>query len=284
MLRTKIAALLATTSLLAALPASADPLPGKHPLLNKRFTVSLGGFFPDVDSKVRLDATNFDLGTEIDFENELGLEESKNVWWANLRWRISRRNNLEFEWNQLKRDAFVAATTREYQIEDTVIQAGGAIDSKFDIDLVRLTYGYSLIRNDEAELQFQAGLHLADIAVQLGLTGALSIDGEAFVDSVSTEQEEVTAPLPHFGGNFTYAFNEQFGMNAHLIGFAIEIDDIEGSIVDAGLTAQYNFTDTIGVGAGVRYFQVDVEASNDDLRGQFEFDYLGPLVYVNAAF
>ena len=284
MLPRKLASLLAASTLLAVSAAGADPLPGKHPLLNKRFTVSVGGFFPDIDSKVRLDATNGNIGTEIDFENELGLEESKDVWWANLRWRISRRNNLEFEWNQLNREAFVAATTREYQIEDTVIQAGGAIESVFDIDLVRLTYGYSLIRNDEAELQFQAGLHLADIAVQLGLTGALSIDGEPFVESVSTEQEDVTAPLPHFGGNFTYAFNEKFGMYAHIIGFALEIDDIEGSIVDTGLTVQYNFTDTIGVGAGVRYFNVDVEASDEDLRGQFEFEYFGPLVYVNAAF
>jgi len=270
--------------LLASTALSAGQLPGKHPLLNKRFMIGGGGFFPDVDSKIRLDDEFLGIGTEIDFENELGLEESNSTFWLTSRWRISRRNNLEFEFTQLNRDATVAATTREYQIEDTVVQAGAAIDSVFDIDLFRLTYGYSLIRNEEAELQLQAGLHVADVGVELTATGVISIDGEPFSESVSTEGSELTAPLPHFGGNFTYAFTDKFGAYLHVIGFALEIDDVEGSIVEAGGTLQYNFTENVGVGAGVRYFKVDVKAQDEDLRGEFELNYLGPVIYANVAF
>ncbi len=150
--------------------------------------------------------------------------------------------------------------------------------------MLRLTYGFSLIRTDQAELQFQAGVHVADIASNLTLTGVLSIDGEPFGDSVNSEGSDVTAPLPHFGGNFTYAFNDKLGFYANLLGFAIEINDIKGSIIESGGTLQYNFTDNIGVGAGVRFFRVDVEAKDEDLRGEFQFDYFGPVIYANMAF
>lgn len=272
--------------LLAAmpLPVHADALPGKHPLLNKRFMVGGGGFFPWIDSKIRLDSQRFGVGTKIDFEDELGLEESKSTFWTVARWRITRRNNLEFEYARLNRNAVVAGTTREYQIDDTVVSAGAELASLFDIDLYRLTYGYSLLRSREAEVQVQAGIHVADLRAELTASGLLSIDGQPFTTAVSTEAGSVTAPLPHFGGNFTFAFSEKFGAYLHVIGFALELDDIEGRIVEAGGTLQYNPTDRIGIGAGMRFFEVNVKAQEDNLRGQFEFDYLGPIVYASVSF
>jgi len=281
-----LASRLATAALLLGLFSApeAAQLPGKHPLLNKRFMIGAGGFFPDIDSKIRLDAESLDLGTELDFEDQLGLEDSQNTFWLTSRWRISRRNNLEFEWVQLNREAFVAATTREYQVGDSTLQAGGRIDTLFDIDLFRLTYGYSLIRNEETELQLQAGVHIADLEAQLRLAGAISVNGQVFTESIAGEGGDVTAPLPHLGGNFAYAFSDKFAVYLHVIGFALEVDDIKGSIVEAGGTLQYNFTDAFGVGAGIRYFNVDVEAQDEELRGEFEFNYLGPVLFANFSF
>ncbi len=55
--------MLSRLALLSLLALSASQswaeLPGIHPLLNKKFTIGAGGFFPDVDSKIRLDS---DLG------------------------------------------------------------------------------------------------------------------------------------------------------------------------------------------------------------------------------
>ncbi len=267
---------------ISAGPALAE-LPGEHPLLNKTFVIGVGGFFPDVDSKIRLDG-NLGIGTVIDFEDELGLAEANSTFWLSSRWRISRRNNLEFEWIRLDRNSSITTTSREYDIGDTVVQAGARIDSLLDIDLFRLTYGYSLIRNEKADLQLQAGIHVADVKTALRLAGALIIDGQPFGDAIETEGADITAPLPHFGGNFTYAFNEKLALYGNLIGFAIEINDIKGSIIETGGTLQYNFTDNIGVGAGIRFFRVDVEATEEDLRGKFQYDYFGPVIYANVAF
>jgi hypothetical protein len=41
----------------------------------------------------------------------------------------------------------------------------------------------------------------------------------------------------------------------------------------------------LGFGAGVKYFAFDLEDTNDpDLRGKFEFDYLGPSVFAAVNF
>ena len=269
---------------IAAGPVLADPLPGKHPVLNKRVTINGGGFFADIDSKIRLDSETLGIGSTIDFEDELGLEETKDTGWINLHWRISRRNNLEFEWANLDRNAEVAGTTRAYQIGEEVVQAGAAIGSVFDIDIYRLTYGYSLIRNDEADVQLKAGLHLADLETALTLNGVISVSGMPFSQQIVQEREDVTAPLPHFGGNFMYAFNEKFAIFGHVMGFALELDDIEGSIVDASGTVQYNFTPNFGLGAGLRFTRIDVESGDAELRGKFKFDYLGPVVYASLSF
>lgn len=277
--------LMAATALSLAGNAWAE-LPGDNPLLNKRFAIGIGGFFPEIDTTIRLDSA-LGPGTEIDFEDELGFEDSKDVGWLNARWRISERNNLEFEWTSLNRDATRTATTKEYDIGDSTLQAGGKIDSIFDIDLYRITYGFSLIRSDKADLQLQAGLHIADFTVAMQLSGQIQVGGSPVVtDSSATEGGDLTAPLPHFGGNFTYAFTDKFGFYGNILGFAIEIDNIEGSILDVGGTLQYNFTPNFGLGAGVRFFQVsvDAKAENRDLYGEFEFDYLGPVVYASVTF
>lgn len=268
----------------AGLPAGVWADPSVHPLLSKRLMLNLGGFFPDIDSKIRLDSDTGGIGTVIDFESQLGLEKTRDTFWLNGRWRISRRNSLDFEWVNLDRDATVAGITQRYDIGDTTIQAGGRIDSTFNLDIYRLTYGFSLLRSERVDLKLQAGLHVADVTTQFVLTGGVSINDQPFVQSVSTESGDVTAPLPHFGGNLTWAVNDRLALFAHLMGFALEINDIDGSIVDAAGTVQYNLTPNVGLGAGLRFFHVDVTSGDPDLRGKFEFDYFGPVVFASLSF
>ena len=254
-----------------------------HPLINSRFHIGIGGFFPTVSSKIRLDS-DLGLGTELDLEAQLGIEKSKNVVWANGRWNISRRNHLEFEWVQLNRSGSVAGITRPYEIGETVIQAGGQIDSVLDISLYRATYGFSLIRDERKDLQLQAGVHVADIEASLRLTGLLSINGSVFQQTVQGEGGDIVAPLPHFGANFAYAFTDKLALYANVLGFALSVGNFKGSILETGGTLQYNFTRHLGLGAGVRFFRVDVEARDSGLTGEFMLDYLGPVVYASAEF
>ena len=73
-------------------------------------------------------------------------------------------------------------------------------------------------------------------------------------------------------------------MNLQLIGFAIEIDSIDGSLweVDADLTWQPSRH--FGGGIGLRYFDVNVKSKGTELNGEFDFEYFGPVVFLQATF
>ena len=39
-----------------------------------------------------------------------------------------------------------------------------------------------------------------------------------------------------------------------------------------------------GLGAGLRYFKVDVDSKGSELNGEFDFEYFGPILYVATSF
>ena len=67
-------------------------------------------------------------------------------------------------------------------------------------------------------------------------------------------------------------------------GFAIELDKIDGSIIEIDADVAWQPWRNIGLGVGVRYFNTDVESKGSDLNGSFKFEYFGPTVYVQATF
>ncbi|MFW2404904.1 MAG: hypothetical protein ACN4GT_09060 [Gammaproteobacteria bacterium] len=256
---------------------------------SKRFHVYLGGFFPDVESKIAIDGDVLPDNPEIDFENVFGLEDSKSVLWGGARWRISRRNHLEFEFVDLNRDGSTTITTDPVEIGDLILEGSATVDTTFDTTLARLTYGFSLVSNDRMDVQLKAGLHIADLSTSVSATGTVCVAPQVPPNcpSVSTpqvESEDVTAPLPHFGGSFVYGITPSVTARLQIIGFALELDDIDGSIVELDADFIWMPWNNVGFGAGLRYFNTDIKGKGSDLNGSFEFEYFGPAVYVLGAF
>ena len=256
-----------------------------NPVMTDRFQIYIGGFFPQVDSTIKINGDIYGPGDGLDAENAFGLEDSKSVLWGGVRWRISRRNALEFEFADLNRNGHVGAATDELKIGNSIVQVGAAIDSTFDLTLGRLTYGFSILKDEKKDLAVKAGLHIADIGASLMFTGAVCVDGEVppdcslFGSTPRFETEDVTAPLPHFGGMFSYAFTPKIVARFQAIGFAIELDSIEGSLFEVDADVAWTPWDHFGLGVGLRYFYANVESKGSDLNGEFEFKYFGPSIY-----
>jgi len=276
--------LLAAGSVNAALPDQ-----GQFKPLNQRFQVYLGGFFPEVDTKISINGDILPDNPVLDFENVFGLDDSKTTLWGGARWRISRRNHLEFEFVNLNRSGSVTAITDDVEVGDNIIQGGARVDTTFDTTLARLTYGFSLVRNERTDIQLKAGLHIADLATTLSAIGAVCVAPQQppncpNVSAPDLETEDITAPLPHFGGSFVYGITPSIAARIQVIGFALELDDIDGSIVELDADFVWQPWENVGFGAGVRYFNTDIEGKGSDLNGKFEFEYFGPTLYILGSF
>jgi hypothetical protein len=180
--------------------------------------------------------------------------------------------------------------TPPIQVDDIFIE-DGQITSSYNTTITRLTYAYSIMRSERSDLQLMAGIHVADLDVAVQLAGSVclptttpSVPPGCPSSTSGDDSKTVSAPLPHFGAAFTYAITPTVAMNLALMGFAIEIDNIDGTIVEIDADVAWQPWRNIGVGAGVRYFRTEVDSTGSDVDGSIEFEYFGPMVYVQATF
>lgn len=278
-----------TLSLIASNAFAQSSDSGDYPLLNDPFQIYFGGFYPQMTSKITIngDVVN---PPPIGIEDTLGVEEGKFVPLGGFKWRISRRNSLELEIFQLNRDGFIDLFPDPVEVGDLIIESGSATTA-FDISVARLTYGFSIMRSDRMDLQLKAGLHVADLSIGLQLSGAVcdvtlgqSPPGCPAGQTPPVESEEVTAPLPHFGASWRYALSPTIAAEIRAIGFAIELDNIDGSLLELSGDVIWKPWQNFGLGAGLRYFNVNVKGSGSNLNGEFDLEYVGPSIFVMASF
>jgi hypothetical protein len=219
------------------------------------------------------------------------VDDSEVVAVVGAAWHFKPRHALELEFFSLNRNAQLSGTfTPPIQIDDLFIE-NGQITSSYDTTITRLTYAYSIVRSERSDLQLMAGLHVADLDVAVQLAGSVctpdTIPSEPEGCPASTsgdDSKNVSAPLPHFGAAYTYAFAPTVAMHVGVTGFAIEIDSIDGTIIEIDADVAWQPWRNIGIGAGVRYFKTEVNSTGSDVDGSIEFEYFGPMVYVQATF
>lgn len=286
----RFARLIAGTTLVGITTMSAA-FAEDYPMLNDPWRVYVGIFNANANSEIQIIGDFVPPGPPIDIEDILGIEDSKLVGWAGIRWHFARRHSIGFEFFTLRRDAGISDTfSPPLQIGDTFIESGG-ISTTYDTDVGRLTYGFSMIRTDRSDFQLKAGIHVASLKADVNLTGAIcdpttipSTPPGCPADGIGTESEDVTAPLPHFGLSYAYVINEDWAFNLAGMGFAIELDNIDGSLIELDADIAWQPWRNVGFGLGLRFFRADVESRSSALNGAFTFDYFGPALYVHTTF
>jgi hypothetical protein len=271
--------------------ASSANAQNEYEKFNDPWRVYIGGYWADPSSELSINGAVRPPRPPASVEDVLGLEESKGVAWGGIGWHISRRNSLELESFTLNRDGGASGTfDPPVEVSDFFIESG-AIATSYDTSLTRLTYGFSIMRSERMDFQIKAGLHIAKLEAGVQISG--EICGPMTVPSSppgcpaagsETVSEDVTAPLPHFGASFAYAMTPSLAFSFQAVGFAIEIDSIDGSILELDADIAWQPFENFGVGAGLRYFNTNIKAGNSELNGEFDFEYIGPVLYVEARF
>ena len=279
--------LLASTLILQAMHVDAEDATHDSTFLDDTYALSLGGFFPSLDSQIRLDPEVGTPGDGLDFEDVLGLADGKSVLFGGVKWRPSLRHLIEFEFIHLNRSGQVTGISEPLDIGDYEVRVGGNIQTVFDVAIGRFTYGYDLVANGKIALNLKAGLHIASFDTVLQLSGAVFQDDVIVGDPTTVVEQagNIPAPLPHIGLSYGQAITRTVAVRAQALVFAIKYDGYKGNLLDLGADIQYRPWEKFGLGAGIRYFRATVEDHNDDgLRGKFSYEYLGPVIYGTWSF
>ncbi len=277
-------AILALPMGFAAGTADAEKSGAPTSFFDQKFTIALGGFFPRIDSSVSLNPSRGGSGGNISLEDDLGLNSSSASAWVGFSWRFLPRHQIHAEWFQLNRDGSTSAN-RSFDFGDTTVSPGVSLSSEMDLNLGRVTYGYSIMRREKLDLSFLVGAHIVTAKATVTASGNISVNGSPFFSGSSTESTSAfTFPLPHIGGSISYKFAPKWTAEFATLLFAIDLGDYSGSLVEVDARAAYQLSKHFGIGAGLKYFKLTVQAQKTSGGAEFDYGFFGPAVFGYASF
>ena len=252
----------------------------KERQIHDRFMLRVGGFAASFNTSVRLDKSGL-LGTTIEVEDQLGLDNRL----SNLRvqgfYRLSRKHRLSysvFAFNRNSRNMI----DEEFKIGDEVFQLGAVLDSQLDTGFVRLSYSYSVINTGRFDFAFSGGLSIIDARYAVAAVGAIT-GPEDIVGDLSTGGT-FTAPVPVIGNLVEVRLSRRLFYRGEILFFAIKTGSIEGSQIDGQLAIDWYPFRYVGFGVGYSFLRIEFDQNKSGERLTVDYRIDGPLVYLSYFF
>jgi hypothetical protein len=241
--------------------------------------VRAGMYLLDSSTEARVDGREGNIGSRLDFEDDLNLEKRKPTLLAGARWRFRDRHFLEIEYFNLQRSGLARIDT-EIRFGEVVFPIGADVSSSFTTEVTRLGYSYRVVRRPDWGLAVSAGIHVTRLRA---LIEELSFDnGDAL--QPMREIASVTAPLPVFGISGARRLGGKWILAARAQWFFLEVDDFGGNITHAAAFLEHHTFRNVGFGFGYDWFDIDADTTDNFWRGRADIRFKGPMVFVQASF
>lgn len=237
-----------------------------------KWKFELGGFFPSIDTELQINGLS--VGDDFDLENELGFSNDEAIWRLDGYWRFFKRHRLSFGFYQLDRDGS-KTLDEEIEIGDEIFPVGAQVSSVLNLGFYSFDYMYSYFQGEQWELSAGLGAYWVDF--EISVAGKLAIGDEEFEEFF--ESTDFNGPLPYLKLAFEYYITPKWLAVVQGGFFALEVSDIDGSLLNLGAKLEYQFTKTFGLGLGYDSFRIDVTADDGELRSDIVYKYQGIQAY-----
>jgi hypothetical protein len=211
-----------------------------------------------LNTKIRIDSERLGVGTELDAEDDLGLEKTKLQPRASFRWRPGRKHELEGGFQFAERSA-EKQLERTITVGDTTFDAGADIGATLNTNQAFLTYRYAILAKERS--QVGAGLGIGTIFLGAGVDAFASAANRSVTHS---SEGSILAPFGALGvyGRVLSGERWQFEGDARVL--KAEIDRFTAKVVDVSLAARYFTSRKFGIEAGVGSSAIDVDIAPKD--------------------
>jgi hypothetical protein len=253
----------------ASPPPQAEPQPAAYPNMYRRMGLSLGAaFYSNFDSTAQID-TSTSVGTVLDLEDFLGIDDDSLVARVDAFYSFSPRHRIDLSLYDIERDGR-RAIEDDIQVGPVVIPAG-EVDTQLDTLIVKAAYRYNFVADTRTAIGASLGLHTLgiDLAIE-------SVDFEV------SEEFRATAPLPVLGLHGEYALSERWKLLGSTELFQIDLGYAEGFLADNRLALEHDLFEHVGWGLAFNGFQLDAEVEDSPLVTDLEYAYQGLFLYLRA--
>ena len=271
----KMLACIATLALLGGAPAMSDEY--------EKFELTAGGYVVfQYDSVVSLTETNVGVGISFSPRDTLGLEGEQTVFRLDGLYRFKPNHALTFSWYRINSNSTKTLLDDiDWVDEDgntVTIPIGTSVSSSLGYDIYKVGYLWSFYRTDKVELSAGAGLHLADVGLELAVTGGV------FGAELRTATSDVPMPVGSFGLEYSVTPKLGWYLDAQL--FALDLGEWRGVYSDFQLGVTYQLFEHVGAGValGSNNLEIVREYDNEDVRFDYDNRVSGLYLFLSANF
>ena len=205
-----------------------------------RFYFRLGTYIVGHNETTLSITSPYILGINLDVQNDLNMQDPGEVARIDGYYRFKENHALGFSYYQLNSSGSTKIG-REITLPDPddpqgeiIIPVGADVESYLDTEILKLNYIWSFYRSDQAGMALNLGLHITRL--EAAIKGQLVVGDPQSVEEVDVG---VTAPLPVFGGRFSYKPTDRLRLILESNVFLLSYGDYSGSYVDNSLLAEY---------------------------------------------
>jgi hypothetical protein len=245
-----------------------DKSPRTVPWFVERFKLAAGFFTPVNNTNIRVDGNNGRIGTDIDFEDDLGFNKHTATFLGDFQWRSTSRSRFDLSYYRLDRSSSYAIQ-KDITFNGSTYNLGAQVDAYFNSNIYRFSYGYAILSKPNYEAGLLIGAHVVKFGIGLDVTGN-NISGSAQTNV------GLTAPLPDFGLWGGWTMGSQWAVNAEADYLAITINNISGRILAYNAAVTFKPLKNLSFAAGITGLNFKVDADKEKLNGHLKWGYNGP--------
>jgi outer membrane scaffolding protein for murein synthesis (MipA/OmpV family) len=236
-----------------------------------RTAIKLSVLSADMNTTLVGNSATFDPGSHVDIEDLLGLPDRKTIAQFDVHVRLAGYHRLEMSYTDLDRSGSTVLAD-DIDFRDTRFLAGTTVESSVETKIMKLAYGYSLIRDSQKELGVTAGFHKTrmDVEFTVPMTG-------------QRQQSEPSPLLPVLGAYGVISLGSNTTVSAQAQVFRMDFDRYEGSLSFVRIEVQ-QLMGRFGLGLGYSYYSMNLDSHADDLQGSLEFRHHGPVAFLSVRF
>jgi hypothetical protein len=252
-------------------------------LLTDKFVVSGGVFVLGTDVNANLNGHAV-TNPNIDFDQTFGKVSDSTRGRLDALWRITPKHHLAFTYfdNSTTRSKVL---DRDVTWDDMTFKLGGNVESKVKYSVYALSYEYAFVNAPNYEVAGSAGVHYADMSLQLsGLATVTNPDGSTSSSTLQTRTSNLPAPLPVIGVRGGWAVAPDWLLDAGLQVFKVNVNGYNGNWSNFKAGATWMFSRHMGVGLGYNRFATNVDVNKSNFNGHLKLGYAGWMASLTGSF
>lgn len=246
------------------------PQPKPH-IVEDRFRAEVSMLGAAFDTQIRLDRSLTIPGTLIRAEDDLALDDQQYLVLGELTLLPGDRHLIRLSGLTTRRSA-QTVLERRIVFDDQTYNINERIDSELNLTLFGLTYGYRFIASERAELTASFGIQVAEVEANAVVRSRVVRDAESGV-----------APLPLIGLEGRYDFGDHWSVEARIQYLTANIEDVDGSIMDARAAIAWRTNPHLVFGLGYRSFAIEIDSQNESTPGLVDMKISGPTLFIRAS-